>query len=155
LVGPRRSRGGDHRLCAAGTEDAWSDIDLALKIAPNADADAVCAAWTQTMYAEHGAVHHVDMWAYEVRFRVFLLDSTLQVDLSFWAGDRFLVKGPEYELAFGDASLSAQVPASTPSTATLAGMGWLYALHARSAIERGVTGRPSTCWTGCGIRSSP
>ena len=43
---------------AVGGEDAWSDIDLALGLVPDADQDAVLADFTALMYDEHGAVHH-------------------------------------------------------------------------------------------------
>jgi predicted nucleotidyltransferase len=66
---------------ALGSEDAWSDIDLAFGIG---EADAMAAAmadWTDLMYREHGAVHHLDVMAGASIYRVFLLANTLQVDL--------------------------------------------------------------------------
>lgn len=42
------------------------------------------ARWTDRMYGEHGAVHHVDIVSENTLYRVFLLSNTLQVDLSFW-----------------------------------------------------------------------
>jgi predicted nucleotidyltransferase len=62
---------------AAGSEDAWSDIDLALRLAPGADPDAVAAAWTALLEEQHGAVHHVDVRSGATLFRVFLLRSGL------------------------------------------------------------------------------
>ncbi len=62
-------------------EDQWSDIDLALCIEAGAKPTAVIADWTDSMYAEHGAVHHVDVPHGETLYRVFLLADTLQVDL--------------------------------------------------------------------------
>jgi hypothetical protein len=42
---------------AAGAEDRWSDIDLAFGLVPEADLALVLAAWTDSMYRDHGAVH--------------------------------------------------------------------------------------------------
>ncbi len=46
---------------AVGHEDRWSDIDLALCVAADADLGQVLADWTDRMYREHAAVHHVDV----------------------------------------------------------------------------------------------
>jgi predicted nucleotidyltransferase len=120
---------------AAGREDAWSDIDLAFRLADNADLEPALAEWTERMYREHGAVDHLDMPLRATVFRVFLLASTLQVDLAFWPPDEFGATGPTFRLLFGAAN---QRPAAhLPAATQLVGMGWLYALHARSSIERG------------------
>src|SRR5690349_17290331 len=47
---------------AAGAEDRWSDIDLAFSVAAGADTGAVVADWTERMYREGGAVHHLDVY---------------------------------------------------------------------------------------------
>ncbi|TDW15063.1 nucleotidyltransferase domain-containing protein [Kribbella kalugense] len=120
---------------AAGAEDEWSDIDLALGLSADADQVAVLADWTAAMYAEHGAVHHTDVWSRGTVYRVFLLDSTLQVDIAFAPADEFGALGPTFQLLFGE---PVEQPAwSPPSPVDLIGMGWLYALHARSSIARG------------------
>lgn len=121
---------------AAGREDAWSDIDLVLQIARDTDPDAVAARWTDRLYLE-GAADHLDVSAGGVLYRVFLLASSLQVDLSFWPEDEFRSTEPGFELLFGTPQ-----PATTPQTPEvrhLVGMAWLYALHARSAIARSRT----------------
>ncbi|WP_371407562.1 nucleotidyltransferase domain-containing protein [Kribbella sp. NBC_00662] len=120
---------------AVGAEDEWSDIDLAFGLAPDADQTAVLADWTAAMYAEHGAIHHTDMWAGPTIYRVFLLPSTLQVDIAFAPTEAFGAVGPTFQLLFGEAA--EQPPRSTPDPVDLIGMGWLYALHARSSIARG------------------
>ncbi|MFI5695918.1 nucleotidyltransferase domain-containing protein [Kribbella sp. NPDC051586] len=120
---------------AIGAEDEWSDIDLALGLAADADQSSTVADWTSTMYAEHGAIHHTDVWSGRTIYRVFLLDSTLQVDIAFAPSGAFGALGPTFQLLFGEA---AEQPAgSTPNPVDLIGMGWLYALHARSSIARG------------------
>lgn len=120
---------------AVGAEDEWSDIDLALGLSADTNQAAVLADWTTAMYAEHGAVHHTDVWSRGTVYRVFLLDSTLQVDIAFAPADEFGALGPTFQLLFGEAV--EQPTWSTPSPVDLIGMGWLYALHARSSIARG------------------
>lgn len=46
---------------AVGREDRWSDIDSALCVAADADHGQVLADWTERMYSEHAAVHHLDV----------------------------------------------------------------------------------------------
>lgn len=120
---------------AVGREDRWSDIDLALSVAADADRGQVLADWTDRMYREHAAVHHVDVTRGATLYRVFLLASTLQVDLAFWPAAEFGALAPTFRLLFGTANERPASPA--PATAELIGMGWLYALHARSSIARG------------------
>jgi predicted nucleotidyltransferase len=120
---------------AAAREDSWSDIDLALRVADDADPAEVAEAWTARMYREHGVVQHVDVWSEPTLFRVFLLASSLQVDLSFWPSTAFAARGEGFRLLFGSANPSRPLPAPEPDA--LAGMGWLYALHARASIARG------------------
>lgn len=120
---------------ATGREDAWSDIDLMLQIRDGADPGAVAERWTADFYARHGAVHHLDVVAGGVLYRVFLLESSLQVDVSFWPHDQFRATEPGFKVVFGTPNPSTEPKA--PDPAQMIGMGWLCALHARSAIERG------------------
>ena len=120
---------------AAGTLDRWSDIDLAFRVADGADIGQVIADWTGQMYRDRGAVHHVDVVRGNVVFRVFLLASTLQVDLAFWPSAEFGAVGPSFRLLFGTAE--ARPPWPPPAVGELVGLGWLHALHARSSIARG------------------
>ncbi|MDT0270659.1 hypothetical protein RM844_30745 [Streptomyces sp. DSM 44915] len=120
---------------AGAREDRWSDIDLALCLDPAADATAVVEEWTGRMYGEHAAVSHLDVRAGSTLFRVFLLPSTLQVDLSFWEADGFGATGPDFRLLFGSAREPSRL--APPAVGELVGWGWLYALHARSSIARG------------------
>ncbi|MDQ2790862.1 MAG: nucleotidyltransferase domain-containing protein, partial [Actinomycetota bacterium] len=116
-------------------EDRWSDIDLALGLDSDADRTTTIADWTDRMYGEHAAVHHLDATRGATLYRVFLLSSTLQVDVSFWAPSDFGAIGPDFRLLFGTAA-TLRI-AAAPTTVELVGMGWLYALHARSSIARG------------------
>lgn len=120
---------------AIGASDEWSDIDLAVSVDAHADQAALIADWTTRMYGAHGAVHHTDIVRGRTVFRVFLLQNTLQVDIAFWPAQEFGAIGPTFKLLFGNAR---QYPAAVASPREpLIGMGWLYALHARSSIARG------------------
>ncbi|HET6738250.1 MAG TPA: nucleotidyltransferase domain-containing protein [Kribbella sp.] len=120
---------------SVGAEDEWSDIDLCLGLAADADQEAVLADWTAVMYAEHGAVHHTDVRSRATIYRVFFLESTLQVDIAFAPAAEFGALAPTFKLLFGAA---VEQPLRTaPPPVDLIGLGWLYALHARSSIARG------------------
>ncbi|HEY1178969.1 MAG TPA: nucleotidyltransferase domain-containing protein [Phytomonospora sp.] len=120
---------------AAGTEDRWSDVDLFFGLAVGADQTAVLADWTAWMRSEAGAVEHMDVRLGGTVYRVFLLASTLQVDLAFAPAGEFGAIAPTFRLLFGE---SVERPRSAPpDTAGLIGWAWLYALHARSSVERG------------------
>jgi hypothetical protein len=119
---------------AAEREDRWSDIDLAFGVAESADVPNVLSDWTAHMYARHGAVHQVDMKAGSWIYRVFLLASTLQVDLAFVPAAEFRALAPTFRLVFGTAEEPRPLPSPVP--ADIIGMSWLYALHARSCIAR-------------------
>jgi len=120
---------------ALGHEDRWSDIDLALCFTSDADRTEALADWTDRMYEEHAAIHHVDVRRGETVYRVFLLSNTLQVDVSFSAQAEFGAIGPGFRLLFGTAA--RPLTPAAPTAVELVGMGWLYALHARSSIARG------------------
>jgi len=120
---------------AGDREDEWSDIDLALRLVADFSPEDVVGKWTVRMYEAHAAVAHLDIWSGPTLFRVFLLASSLQVDLSFWPSDVFAASGGSFRLLFGHANEPAPSPVRVPDN--LIGMGWLYALHARSSIARG------------------
>ncbi len=115
--------------------DQWSDIDLTFGIGPADGLAGVLADWTALMYAEHGAVHHMDVRAGATIYRVFLLDSTLQVDLSFGPHAEWGAAGPKFRLLFGTTGRREWM--TPPGQEEVAGLGWLYALHARSSLARG------------------
>jgi predicted nucleotidyltransferase len=118
---------------AAGRADEWSDIDLALRLAPGlTPADAI-AAWTELLYDEHGAVDHFDLWSGPALYRVFLLANTLQVDVSLWPYETFVARGA-FRLLFGEAS-EASTATAVDSPGPI-GLAWVYAVHARTSIAR-------------------
>ena len=69
--------------------DDWSDVDLAFGLSRGVDRSQLIAEWTARMYEKYGAVHHTDVVFGNALFRVFLLRSTLQVDLAFWPEAEF------------------------------------------------------------------
>jgi len=120
---------------AVGAEDEWSDIDLAFGIDGASTLHDALSDWTARMYERHGALHHVDVVAGAAIYRVFLLRSTLQVDLAFAPKAEFGARAPTFRLLFGEAARLRQV--LPPGAEALIGMAWLYALHARSCLARG------------------
>ncbi len=120
---------------ARDAEDEWSDIDLALQLAHGADEPAVVREWTDVVGGISPVADTVDLVSGGVRYRVFLLESSLQVDLSFWPFDRFRSTGEPFRLLFGTPQEPAE--AGRPDLPRTIGTAWLLALHARSAIARG------------------
>lgn len=120
---------------ATGREDAWSDIDLVLQVRRDADPAEVASRWTTRFYDRHGAAHHLDVIAGGVLYRVFLLASSLQIDVSFWPEDQFRATESGFALLFGSPQPSTEP--RDPEASREIGMAWLYALHSRSAIARG------------------
>jgi hypothetical protein len=119
---------------AAEREDRWSDIDLAFGVADFADLQTVLSDWTAYMYEQHLALHHCDVRSGAWIYRVFLLPDTLQVDLAFAPAAEFRALTPTLRLVSGRAMEPSHAP--PPAPADIIGLGWLYALHARSSIAR-------------------
>lgn len=121
---------------ARGREDAWSDIDLALQLSPDAHEPSVVEEWSALVDDRFGVADAFDVFtADRVRYRVFLLSSSLQIDISFWPRDRFGATEEGFRLIFGTPIEPTWPPA--PDVDSLVGYAWLYALHARSALARG------------------
>jgi hypothetical protein len=120
---------------ALGREDEWSDIDLAFGLRRAEDLRPALEDWTARMYRDHGALHHFDVPSGSWIYRVFLLATTLQVDLAFAPRSDFGARAPSFRLVFGDAATIPEAPSSRAEP--IVGLAWLYALHARSAIARG------------------
>ena len=133
---------------AAGTGDRFSDLDLTFGVADHVPTAEVLDDWTQTLGAEHDAVHLIDLERAPTIYRVFLLPEALQFDLSLTPAAHFRPAGPRFRLLFGEtatddvaAPASAPVPnlfIPTPAIPhDVFGWGVVYALHARACIERG------------------
>ncbi|SDR74291.1 hypothetical protein SAMN04488543_0292 [Friedmanniella luteola] len=122
---------------ARGEEDRWSDIDLALRLTPGADPGEVADQWARQLRQHEAVVDQLDVHASGALYRVFLLASTLQVDLSFWPHGRLVTGGAPVRLLFGRADDTTTDPRSRPDAMEPLRSGWLHALHARSALARG------------------
>jgi hypothetical protein len=119
---------------AATREDRWSDIDLAFGVRDAGELPNALSDWTAHMYQQHQALHHLDVHAGAWIYRVFLLPSTLQVDLAFVSAADFRALAPTFRLISGEANVPQHI--QPPPSEAVIGMSWLYALHARSCIAR-------------------
>lgn len=123
---------------ARAEADRWSDIDLALRLAPGADVELVAETWAARVGETEVVVDHLDIRASGALYRVLLLGSTLQVDLSFWPHDQPLAPGSPVEVLFGQVPVApAQSAEPVDGAMGEVRLGWLYAVHARSALRRG------------------
>lgn len=115
--------------------DKWSDIDLAFGVTDSSELQATLEFYTEVMYTDYGAIHHLDVTSGAWIYRVFLLSNTLQVDLAFVPADKFGARASTFKLVFGKTGSISYDP-STPIE-VYAGWCWLYALHIRSSLRRG------------------
>jgi hypothetical protein len=121
---------------ALGGGDRFSDLDLTFAIAGDAKLADVLRDWTRTLADDLDAVQLVDVVRGATVYRVFLLPSSLQFDLSLTPAAEFRAAGPRFRLLFGETAGDAE-PGSPPAANDLFGWGVIYALHARASIERG------------------
>lgn len=121
---------------ARGTEDRWSDIDLALRVTAGVELSSVADRWTERLRQEQVVIDQLDVQASGGLYRVFLLAPTLQVDLSFWSHGQFVTGGAPVRLLFGEADDTTD-PGAGENAMDHLRMTWLYALHVRSAVARG------------------
>lgn len=120
---------------ALGEEDRWSDLDLTFAVADTFPVPDVLEDWTRDLVEEFDAVHLFDLPSGASIYRVFLLPSCLQFDLSFTPASKFGANGPKFKLLFGS---SVEKPyAQPPSAHELFGYAVHHALRARFCIERG------------------
>jgi hypothetical protein len=117
-----------------GWSDHWSDIDVGVGVAGGVDIDEVIADWTQLLDSEFGVLHRWDLRAGATLYRVFLLPTGLEIDLSFSPEDHFAARGPAFVLLLGKAAKASE--ASAPDVDELVGLGWLFLWHALAALER-------------------
>jgi predicted nucleotidyltransferase len=127
----------------ASQPDRWSDIDLEVVVADNADLAAVAADWVNLLYEVLPVLHHFETAFGDTLVRGFLLENLLEVDLAFTRRAHFEVWGPA-RLAFdrsGRVQTILEVPTKPdpkpPSWASEAGFAWHDVLHACTAVRRG------------------
>jgi hypothetical protein len=121
---------------ALGGGDRFSDLDLTFAVTDGVPVGDVLDDWTRTFADEDGALHLADLEHGATTYRVLLLPEALQVDLSMTPAARFRPGGPRFRLLFGETAGDALAP-TPPRAADLFGWGVIYALHARSCVERG------------------
>jgi hypothetical protein len=119
----------------AGTADRWSDVDTSFGIADGEDLEAVLADWTDELDREFGVLHHWDLRAPPTIYRVLLMPGGLELNIVVTPASEFGAHGPNFRLLFGESV--EHPPAPPPDTGLLIGWAWVYALSARTAIERG------------------
>lgn len=129
---------------AAGTHDAYSDVDIAVAVAEPVGITPVLDDWTRTLVSELAVVVLVDLHAGPTVYRVFLLPETLQLDLSMTSENQFRPTGSRFQLVYGSVASGPSPPrppaslfiATPPTAKDIFGWGVIYALHARACIER-------------------
>jgi hypothetical protein len=115
--------------------DRWSDLDLTFGVADGTRVEDVLADWTAQVERELGAVHLFDLPFQTTIYRVFLLRSNLQIDLSFTPQADFGARGPKFRLLFGEAVDRDYTPPPPPHH--LFGLGVHHAVRGRICVERG------------------
>ena len=119
---------------ALDAEDAWSDIDTSFGIVDGVDPLEVLEDWTRALDAELDFVHWWDLRHGGTIYRVYLLPSSLELDIAVTPAAEFAQRGPRFKLLFGEAGELREQP--EPNLDEAIGLGWLAALVARFAIER-------------------
>lgn len=119
---------------AKGAGDRWSDLDLTFGLASGTNVNEVLADWTASMVSEFDAAHLFDLPYLASIYRVFLLPTNLQIDLSFTPESDFGSFGPKFNLLFGKAVERSARP--RPSAQYLFGLAVHHAVRARFCIER-------------------
>jgi hypothetical protein len=132
---PRVTAGALTGSMAVDAEDEWSDVDITFGIADGTSLEAVLDDWTEVFYRELGTLHHWDLPFRSSIYRVFLLSSGIEVDVSVTPQHDFGARGPRFRTLFGTTSPQEVTP--KPAAQYLIGLCWHHVLHARSSIERG------------------
>jgi hypothetical protein len=120
---------------ALGGGDRFSDLDLTFAVADEVPMRDVLDDWTRMLTGELDALQLADLERGPTTYRVFLLPDALQFDLSMTPAGQFRPGGPRFRLLFGEAG-EPKFPAP-PVAHDLFGWGVIYALHARTCVERG------------------
>src|SRR5437764_267116 len=93
---PRVTGGAMIGSLAAGLEDKWSDIDVTFGVAEGVDVKAVLDEWTEALRREIGLVHYWDLPFRWSLYRVFLMPSGLEADVSVTPERDFGARGPRF-----------------------------------------------------------
>src|SRR6476661_4019332 len=128
---PRVTGGAMTGSMATGLEDRWSVIDITFGVAEGVGVEAVLDDWTEALRREFGLVHYWDLPFRSSLYRVFLMPSGLEADVSVTPERDFGARGPKFRTLFG--TTREQEPAPPPATRFLIGLGWHHVLHANSS----------------------
>lgn len=124
---------------AGGEEDQWSDVDLVFAVTSvtsgTAGLDEALQRWKDLVYQEFQAIHDWDLPAGPSVYRVFLLESGLEVDIGFTPAELFGAKGPRWQTVFGETVRHPEPPAA--GVPAMIGFGWHHVLRGRACIDRG------------------
>jgi predicted nucleotidyltransferase len=120
---------------AQGEGDRWSDLDLMFAVADDASFSEVMKSWTVTIAEEFKAVQLFDLPRGSIVYRVFLLPTCLELDLSFTPASEFAPAGSKVRLFFGEAVEEQEEVPTSPEEPF--GYAVHHAMHARIAMERG------------------
>jgi hypothetical protein len=131
---PRAGGGAVTGSATIDAEDAWSDVDTSFGIADGADPREVLDDWTAELDRELDFVHYWDLVAGPTIYRVYLLASSLELDIAVTPASEVGQRGPKFRLVFGESG-EPQEPVS-PRVEETIGMGWLSALVVSMAIAR-------------------
>lgn len=118
---------------ARDEQDAWSDIDIALQLEKGHEVEDVANRWTTWLGTIATVADTLTIHASGAMYQVFLFNNSMQLDLSFWPPDTLRSTGGRIRPVFGTVQ-APEVRRADPQSYVR--MGWLYALHARSAIAR-------------------
>lgn len=122
---------------ALGGGDRFSDLDLTFAVADEVPVADVLDDWSRRLGDELSAVQLVDLERAPTIYRVFLLPDALQFDLSLTPASRFAPAGPRWRTLFGEVAEEHTRTPAPPAAEDLFGWGVIYALHARTCINRG------------------
>jgi hypothetical protein len=133
---PRVVAGAAIGSLALDAGDRYSDLDLTFAVADDTPVANVLDDWTSAL-GDVGAVRLVDLERAPTIYRVFLLPDALQFDLSLTPASRFAPAGPRWRTLFGEIAEQHTRAPTPPAAEDLFGWGVIYALHARTCIDRG------------------
>src|SRR5919205_1178484 len=107
---PRVTAGALIGSTAAGLGDRWSDIDITFGIQDGTSLQAVLDDWTAWFDSELGALQHWDLPFGSSIYRVFLLPSGLEVDVSVTPQHAFHPRSPRWRTLFGPVGAMQESP---------------------------------------------
>ncbi len=131
---PRITAGAFTGSMALGPGDKWSDIDIAFGVADGIALDTLLHDWTQRLDREFSVLDHFDLPSGPSIYRVFLLESGLELDMGVTPEREFGARGQNFRSLFGVSRQVEGVP--QPDAGYLIGLAWHHVLHSRSCIER-------------------